>query len=46
MTSVTGVGFRARDPDGLKAWYDAHLGIPPDDVLGNRVELWQPADGW
>jgi glyoxylase I family protein len=117
MASVTGVGgvfFRARDRDGLKAWYETHLGIPRDDVLragegaslvfgvfeqdsdhfpaaqqfminfrvgdlaalleelraagveivrteeeegvgsfawitdpeGNRVELWQPADGW
>ena len=39
MASVTGVGgvfFRARDPDGLKAWYEAHLGIPRGDVLRAR----------
>lgn len=30
MTQVTGIGgvfFRARDPEGLTAWYRTHLGI-------------------
>ncbi|EEE36300.1 glyoxalase/bleomycin resistance protein/dioxygenase [Rhodobacteraceae bacterium KLH11] len=30
MEKVTGIGgvfFRARDPDGLSAWYERHLGV-------------------
>ncbi len=33
MARVTGIGgffFRARDPQGLAAWYETHLGI--DDI--------------
>ncbi len=33
VTGIGGVFFRARDPEGLKQWYDAHLGVkltPPD----------------
>ncbi|WP_300031397.1 VOC family protein [uncultured Roseobacter sp.] len=32
MAKVTGIGgvfFRARDPEGLAAWYDTHLGVMP-----------------
>jgi catechol 2,3-dioxygenase-like lactoylglutathione lyase family enzyme len=32
MEKVTGIGgvfFRARDPEGLAAWYAAHLGLAP-----------------
>ena len=32
MEKVTGIGglfFRARDPDGLAAWYRDHLGVDP-----------------
>ena len=27
VTGIGGVSFRAKDPDGLKAWYDKNLGI-------------------
>ena len=32
MAKAVGVGgffFRAKDPEGLKAWYETHLGINP-----------------
>ena len=35
MAKVTGIGgifFRARDPEALNAWYQAHLGITQPDV--------------
>jgi predicted enzyme related to lactoylglutathione lyase len=57
VTGLGGVFFRARDPDGLKAWYERVLGVPAEDLFmvgrfgwatdpeGNRLELWQPAEG-
>ncbi|MFC3085823.1 VOC family protein [Tabrizicola soli] len=37
MAKVTGIGgifFRARDPEGLMAWYRQHLGITqPDETV-------------
>src|SRR5215218_4017077 len=34
VTGLGGVFFRARDPDGLKAWYTQHLNLP-DAVFSN-----------
>jgi len=34
MEKVTGIGgvfFRAKDPEGLQAWYQENLGIDPDE---------------
>ncbi|MBT8214105.1 MAG: VOC family protein [Acidimicrobiia bacterium] len=34
MARVTGIGgvfFKSRDPEGLTAWYQEHLGLPVDD---------------
>ena len=33
MKRVTGIGgiFKAKDPDKLRQWYDAHLGIKSDE---------------
>lgn len=28
VTAIGGVFFRARDPEGLAAWYERHLGVP------------------
>ena len=28
VTGIGGVFFRARDPKGLAAWYEEHLGVP------------------
>ena len=30
VTGIGGIFFRAEDPDALKAWYRAHLGIVPE----------------
>jgi predicted enzyme related to lactoylglutathione lyase len=38
MQRVTGIGgffFRARDPAGLAAWYEANLGISSTDTAGS-----------
>jgi predicted enzyme related to lactoylglutathione lyase len=34
VTGIGGVFFRAKDPDALAAWYEAHLGVPrePDET--------------
>jgi len=43
MQKVTGIGgvfFRARDPEGLAAWYRDHLGIDPISEA-----LWQQQAG-
>ena len=52
-TGIGGVFFRARDPEGLKAWYVDHIGLEPDadgyvvirwggDQSGSTV--WAPFD--
>ena len=33
VTGLGGVFFRARDPDGLKAWYERVLGVPAEDLM-------------
>ena len=43
MAKVTGIGgffFRARDPEGLAAWYERHLG-----VSNFAVEVWKQQAG-
>ncbi|MEO0899437.1 MAG: VOC family protein [Bacteroidota bacterium] len=30
VTGIGGIFFKADDPDGMKAWYNKHLGIPSD----------------
>ena len=40
MAQVTGIGgffFRARDPEALKAWYAAHLGVDSAPVWTQRA---------
>ena len=39
-TGIGGLFFRARDPEGLLAWYRRHLGIAPDTPW-----VWQQAAG-
>ena len=37
MKRVTGIGgifFKAKDPEGLKKWYQHHLGVPSDSTGG------------
>ena len=37
MKRVTGIGgifFKANDPEGLKKWYQQHLGVPSDSTGG------------
>lgn len=31
VAGIGGVFFRARDPDGLAAWYREHLGVPVEE---------------
>jgi predicted enzyme related to lactoylglutathione lyase len=31
VTGIGGVFFKARDPHGLAAWYQEHLGVPMDE---------------
>jgi glyoxylase I family protein len=38
VTGIGGLFFRARDPEGLSAWYESHLGIAGDPH-------WQQAAG-
>ena len=40
VTGIGGVFFRARDPDGLNAWYGTHLGVA---MVG--YQPWQQAAG-
>lgn len=40
VTGIGGLFFRARDPEGLLAWYRRHLGIAPDTPW-----VWQQAAG-
>lgn len=47
MEKVHGIGgvfFRARDPEALAAWYEAHLGIPkaPTDM---ETQPWVSSEG-
>jgi predicted enzyme related to lactoylglutathione lyase len=52
MKRVTGIGgifFKVRDPQGMRAWYQTHLGIDVQD-WGGAVFSWagddgKPADG-
>ena len=47
MEKVAGIGgvfFRARDPDALKAWYEAHLGINPVPTDMEMVP-WRTTEG-
>ena len=47
MEKVTGIGgvfFRARDPDMLKSWYEAHLGINPAPTDMEMVP-WRTTEG-
>lgn len=46
MKRVTGIGgifFKAKDPEGLRAWYRERLGIPVEDWGGTSFE-WRHAD--
>jgi catechol 2,3-dioxygenase-like lactoylglutathione lyase family enzyme len=48
-SGIGGVFLRARDPEALRAWYEASLGKELGrfgwavDPEGNRLELWEPA---
>ncbi len=45
MAKVTGIGgvfFKTGDPEGLRDWYAAHLGLPVDDE--GYVVLWWGGD--
>lgn len=47
MRRVTGIGgifFHAKDPNTLRAWYKAHLGIDVQD-WGGAAFTWADADG-
>ena len=33
VTGLGGVFFRARDPDGLRAWYEDMLGVPKEELM-------------
>ena len=33
VTGLGGVFFRARDPDGLRAWYEDVLGVPKEELM-------------
>jgi predicted enzyme related to lactoylglutathione lyase len=46
MTRVTGIGgifFKARDPDGLRAWYRTHLGLEIQEWGGVAFQV--PSQG-
>jgi catechol 2,3-dioxygenase-like lactoylglutathione lyase family enzyme len=46
VTGIGGVFFRARDPEGLKAWYAEHLGLPTDAPLHEEGPLvWKESYG-
>ena len=42
VTSIGGVFFKCKDPEKLKAWYAAHLGLQTDE-WGTNFE-WRQAD--
>jgi predicted enzyme related to lactoylglutathione lyase len=48
VTGIGGVFFRARDPKGLAAWYEEHLGVPVQSGEGyaifpeSRNTVWSP----
>ena len=42
VTSIGGVFFKAKDPEALKRWYNAHLGLETDQ-WGTNFE-WRQAD--
>lgn len=47
MARVTGIGgifFKARDPDALKAWYDARLGVTTDRQESGATFRWRDAE--
>jgi len=47
MQRVTGIGgifFQARDPEALRAWYQAHLGVPVQE-WGGAAFSWSDAEG-
>lgn len=46
MKRVTGIGgifFKANDPEGLKKWYQQHLGVPSDST-GDVAFHWREED--
>ena len=46
MKRVTGIGgifFKAKDPEGLKKWYQQHLGVPSDST-GGVAFRWREED--
>lgn len=51
VVGLGGVFFRSQDPDTLRAWYEAHLGITnqpygtsflPKDIPKGGYQLWSP----
>ena len=36
MLGIGGIFFRAADPEALRAWYEAHLGIPISEWGGHN----------
>jgi predicted enzyme related to lactoylglutathione lyase len=44
VTGIGGVFFKARDPVGLRAWYQKHLGIDVQD-WGGAAFRWADAEG-
>jgi predicted enzyme related to lactoylglutathione lyase len=34
ITGIGGIFFKAADPEGLKKWYQQHLGVPSDSTGG------------
>jgi predicted enzyme related to lactoylglutathione lyase len=47
VTGIGGVFFRARDREGLGAWYREHLGVPVDEgghavIPESRNTVWSP----
>jgi len=46
MKRVTGIGgifFQSKDADGLRAWYEKHLGIEPEPY-GGKAFRWREED--
>lgn len=43
VTGIGGVFFRARDPDRLAEWYEAHLGVDPAPSSYDVSSWWQQA---
>lgn len=44
VTGIGGVFLRARDPEALRAWYEANLGIPVADWGGHSFQA-EAGDG-